>query len=162
MIYAVLKDFAGPIATVIASVTAAIFVRRQWQTAQNQAATALDQLRYNLFEKRYAIYDDAKQLLKLLLNESHKPDFRALDVVPHYVVMDEALFFFSPETCAWLDSVQHDCQRFLEAHASRNTSEYNPAEHSASERKLLADLREMPARFRKELSFQQFTQPDKI
>lgn len=161
MIYSFLKDFAGPIATIIASITAAYFVRRQWQTAQNQAATALDQLRYNLFAKRYAIYDDVKQLLRLLLNESHKPDFRAFDVIPHYVVMDEAIFFFSPDTCAWLDSVQRDCQKFLDAHASRNTPEYNSTEYNAAQRKLLDDFKEMPARFRKELGFRQLTQPDR-
>jgi hypothetical protein len=158
MIYSLLKDFAGPIATIIASITAAYFIRRQWQTAQQQADTALDQLRYNLFAKRYAIYDDVKQLLRLLLNEAHKQEFRAFDVVPHYVVMDEALFFFSPQTCAWLETVQHDCQEFLLAHASRNTPECNSREYSAAQHKLLEDFKALPQRFRTELAFRQLTQ----
>jgi hypothetical protein len=157
MTYSFLKDFAGPIATIIASITAAYFVRRQWRTAQQQADTALDQLRYNLFAKRYAIYDDVKRLLRLLLNDSDKPDFRAFDVIPHYVVMDEAIFFFSPETCAWLESVQRDCQAFLEAHASRNTPEYNSTEYNSAQRKLLDDFHALPDRFRHELSFRQLT-----
>jgi len=160
MIYSFFKDFAGPIATIIASVTAAYFVRRQWQTAQQQADTALDQLRHNLFVKRYAIYDDVKQLLRLLLNESHKQEFRAFDVVPHYVVMDEALFFFSPQTCAWLESVQHDCQKFLDAHASLNTPEHNPREYTTAQLKLLEDFKALPQRFRKELAFRQLTQDE--
>ena len=54
MLYQLLKDFAGPVATVIAAATAAVFIRRQAKTADRQARTALDQLRYNLFERRYA------------------------------------------------------------------------------------------------------------
>jgi hypothetical protein len=93
----------------------------------------------------------------LLLNESHKPDFRAFDVVPHYVVMDEAIFFFSPDTCAWLQSVQQDCQKFLEVHASRGRPEYNPTEFTNAQSKLLNDFRAMPERFRTELAFRQLT-----
>lgn len=92
--YYFFKDFAGPLATIIASVIAGYFIYRQSKTAEKQAETALDQLRYNLFEKRFAIYEDVKQLLKLLLNESHKNEFSAFDVAQHYVVMDEAIFSF--------------------------------------------------------------------
>jgi hypothetical protein len=157
--YSFFKDFAGPIATIIASATAAYFVRQQWKTAEKQAETAIDQLRYNLFTKRYAIYEDVRQLLKLLINESHKPGFDTFDVSKHYVVMDEAIFFFSAETCVWLELLQNDCQKFLEARASRSTpAEYNPAEYHASQRKLLDNFMEMPERFRKELGFRQLTQ----
>ncbi|MGO9235998.1 MAG: hypothetical protein ACLP4V_18720 [Methylocella sp.] len=45
------KDF-GP--TIIASATAAYFVRQQWKTAEKQAETAIDQLRYNLHTKAEA------------------------------------------------------------------------------------------------------------
>jgi hypothetical protein len=55
--YHVLKDFAGPVATIIAATVAVFFTwrlgRGQLQIARRQADTALDQLRYNLFEKRY-------------------------------------------------------------------------------------------------------------
>jgi hypothetical protein len=156
-VYWFFKDFAGPIATVIAAGVAAYFVRQQWRTAEKQADTALDQLRYSLFEKRYAIYNDVKQLLRLLLNESHNEQFRPFDVVPHYVVMDEAIFFFSSETCAWLQSVQQDCQKFLEANASLRTPEYNSAEYTQIQRKLLDDFQALPERFRSELSFRQLT-----
>lgn len=151
------KDFSGPIATVVAAIVAAYFVRQQWRTAEKQADTALDQLRYNLFEKRYAIYDDVKQLLRLLLDESYNQTFNPLQVAQHYVVMDEAMFFFSPETCAWLQSVQKDCQKFLEEHASFPTVEYNSTEYGKAQRRLLDHLKAMPERFRNELSFRQLT-----
>jgi hypothetical protein len=156
--YSFLKDFAGPIATIIASGVAAYFVRQQWLTAEKQANTAIDQLRYNLFEKRYAIYDDVKQLLRLLLNDSHEKNFRPFDVDKHYVVMDEAMFFFSPETCLWLKSVKQDCQKFMEANASLGKPEHNSMEHTNTQRKLLDDFQAMPERFRNELSFRQLTQ----
>jgi hypothetical protein len=44
--YECFKDFAGPIATMIAAGVAAFFVSRQAQIADQQARTALDQLRY--------------------------------------------------------------------------------------------------------------------
>lgn len=151
------KDFAAPIATIIASAVAAYFVRQQWITAEKQANTALDQLRYNLFEKRYAIYDDVKQLLRLLLNEAHKKEFRPFDVAAHYVVIDEAMFFFSSETCDWLRSVKADCQKFLELNAAEGTTEYNSKEATAAQLKLLDDFNALPERFRSELSFRQLT-----
>jgi type II secretory pathway pseudopilin PulG len=78
--YEILKDFAGPVATIIASITAAgitwYFASRQAQiaqqqadTAKQQASTAFDQLRYNLFEKRYAIYNTARELISVVVNQ---------------------------------------------------------------------------------------------
>ncbi len=161
--YCVFKDFAGPIATIIASLTAAFFVYRQWQTAEKQAETALDQLRYNLFSKRFAIYEDIKQLLKLLINDADKLDFSDFAAAQHFVVIDEAIFFFSPATCAWLDSLKTDCQNFLEAHALRmNLDEHKPMEYAALQTKLVAHFRAMPERFREELSFRQLTRPPSL
>jgi len=78
--YEILKDF-GPVATIIASITAALITWRfaSWQariaqqqadTARQQANTAFDQLRYNLFEKRFAIYNTARELVVLVVNEA--------------------------------------------------------------------------------------------
>ena len=71
--YQILKDFAGPTATVIASIAARVITfilasrqvniaRQQAGIASQQGQTALDQLRYNLFEKRYAIYIKVQNL----------------------------------------------------------------------------------------------------
>ncbi len=157
-----LTAFAAPIATITASLVVVFvtqrYARRQWLTAERQAETALDQLRYNLFEKRFAIYEDVKHLLKLLLNEAHKDDFRVFDVAQHFVTIDEAIFFFSSETCAWLQSLQMDCQKFLEARASRsNLAEYDPNEYTARQLRLLDHFKAMPQRFQSELAFRQLT-----
>jgi|SRR5271166_3012238 len=82
--YSSFKDFAGPGATVTASITAAgvagYFAYQQAKTAKRQAETSLDQLRFNLFEKRYAVYEEIKQLIKLVIDEPPPPDlFRAIE-----------------------------------------------------------------------------------
>jgi hypothetical protein len=117
-------SLAGPGATIIAAAAAVFVTRRigngqlriaqqQAATARQQADTALDQLRYNLFEKRYAIYKDVQDLIRLLVNEANKVEFRAFEVIPHYVVMDEAIFFFPPEICAWMQELKNERSRSM-------------------------------------------------
>ena len=154
--YEILKDFAGPGATVAAAVTAAIITRlfglRQSKIAQQQADTALDQLRYNLFEKRYAIYDSAKELIKLLIGEGMKQDFTAFKVIPHYVILEEARFFFSDDIYGWLRTLRDECQKFLEARAdSFVEGGTEPKEFWGQAGRLVSLLNEMPSRFQTEL-----------
>jgi len=104
--YSVVKDFAGPAATFFAAMSALYYVRRQTLTAEKQAETAIDQLRYNLFERRYAIYNDIKSFLHLLLKHSNNYDFNELKIVEHYVVMDEASFFFPPDICIYIKNLK--------------------------------------------------------
>jgi hypothetical protein len=164
-----MSSILGPIAT-LAAALAAVFVtwrlgkgqlriaEQQAATARQQANTALDQLRYNLFEKRYAIYKDIQELIRLLVNDAHKKDFSAFEIIPHYVVMDEARFFFSQAICVWMQELQKDCQEFLLAHASRGE---NPQEYSDTMNRLVDHLSGMPQRFQQELGFSQLTQPSR-
>ena len=107
--------------------------------------------------KRFAIYNDVKALLRMLINDSHKVDFDNFAVTQHYVTIDEAIFFFRPELCTWLQVVQSDCQKFLEARAARSTPQgYDPRE--ADCRKLLYQhFRALQGQFQNELSFRQLT-----
>jgi hypothetical protein len=61
------RAFAGPAATVIASIVAAVFAAAQWRVANAQKDIAYDKLKFDLFEKRYAIYVAAKDLLEYIL-----------------------------------------------------------------------------------------------
>jgi hypothetical protein len=119
--YEIFKDFAGPVATIIASVTAAditfFFASRQARiaqqqadTAKQQANTALDQLRLNLFEKRYAIYNTARELIALVVN---KPTVQGFEVLPLHATLNEAEFFFSPDICDWLRTLREQCTQLL-------------------------------------------------
>src|ERR1700722_20697338 len=107
MIYSVLKDFAGPLATIIASITAAYFVRRQWQTAQQQADTAKDQLRYSLFEKRYAIYVAARKAVAISF-ERRDEDQMPAELNALFLHFEEARFFFPDQIYLFLDQLRKD------------------------------------------------------
>jgi hypothetical protein len=58
--YGTLKDFAGPVATVVAAFSAVgvtgYFARRQWRTAK-------DKLLLDLFDKRFAVYDELRAVV---------------------------------------------------------------------------------------------------
>lgn len=156
-IYSLFKDFASPIAVIFASCVAAFFAYRQWKTAESQAKTSLDKLRFDLFDKRYAIYDHVKQLLKLLINDTRKPDFDQFAVTQHLVVIDEAVFFFTQETCDWLESVKADCQRYREMEASSRelAADYKPRDSANLQLRLSGYFQEMPKRFETEFRFHQ-------
>ena len=67
--YGFFKDFAGAIATTFAAFVAAgityFFNRAQTRLAETQADVAVEKLKLDLFEKRYALYNSAKQLVPL-------------------------------------------------------------------------------------------------
>lgn len=162
--YQVLKDFAGPVATIVASATAALitfyFASRQVQIANKQAAiarqqadTSLDQLRFNLFQQRYAIVKDVQDFIKLLVNKPKCENFGPMEIIPHYLVMDEARLFFPDDICSWLNDLKVDCQNFVEAHASQAP----PMVILDKTTVLLNRLTETSKRFEKELEFPQLT-----
>jgi hypothetical protein len=68
--YVFFKDFAAAIATTFAAFVAAgityFFNRAQKRIAQTQADVAIEGLKLYLFERRYAIYLSAKQLVEYL------------------------------------------------------------------------------------------------
>ncbi len=59
--YQLLKDFAGPVATFIAAVSAVgvttYFARHQRRIAEKQATIAGEKLRLDLFDRRFAIFN---------------------------------------------------------------------------------------------------------
>jgi hypothetical protein len=126
-------------------------------TANQQAEIALDQLRYNLFEKRYATYRDVKLLLETLVADADRSDFRASDMARHFRTLDEAGFFFSPATLQWLKDVRGDCQAFLDVNEAWRTWRRDSAERQDLQHKLARHLRDMPERFHDDMSFRQLT-----
>ena len=161
-----LLPLAGPVATIIAAAVA-VFVtwrlgrgqlriaKQQATTARQQAETALDQLRYNLFEKRYAIYNTAKEMIKFIATEgSNLTMERSSKIAQCFNALEEARFFFSPETCQWLHTLRHEhCERLLEAQATGAP----PADIWSRINRIVELLGEIPARFEKELEFPQLT-----
>jgi hypothetical protein len=154
--YYILKDFAGPVATIIASITAAIITWRfaSWQAriAQQQANTTFDQLRYNLFEKRFAIYNTARELIATVVNE---PNLQGSDLIPLQAKLNEAEFFSSSDICDWLRSVRKDGTDLLILRSEQHLPDaHTRAGDIASRSNQLFDaLVDMPRRFEGALGF---------
>ena len=156
--YSVLKDFAGPVATVIAATAAVVvsgyFAWQQSTTAKRQAETAIDQLRFNLFEKRYAVYDTIQKFLDTLITaDADKLAFGAFDETPYFRVFDEAPFLFSETTCKWLETIRADCEAVLYATRQAGAAELG----SDKQLELGRHSRALPERFRDDMSFRQLT-----
>src|ERR1700737_3197576 len=103
--YDTAKDFAGPIATVIAAGTASFitfrFARiqahiaaRQKDIAQSQRDIAYDKLKSDLFARRYESYSTAGGLIDFILSSSHDRPTGGPDMMVKLRKIDEARFFF--------------------------------------------------------------------
>jgi hypothetical protein len=123
--HATAKDFAGPVATVVASVTAAcvtyLFANKQVRVAESQALTAkasmeiaksqrdiaLDKLKGDLFQRRYETYKAGLELCESLFTMDvanypiHDPKIRALRIR-----LEEATFLFAPAEVAIFDQIE--------------------------------------------------------
>jgi hypothetical protein len=159
--------FAGPVATVIASLVAAYFARAQWRVADAQKEIAYEKLKLELFEKRYAIYVATKELIGSILQGKGGRVEDVAFVREHYIALDEARFFFEPEIQALLVNIHEECERHLETVAKKDmmNPQVDPnawGEISKQAANQLAKLREMgeglPKSFENALAFKQVTQ----
>lgn len=155
--YQGLKDFAGPVATICASGAASYvawqLTSRQVAIANEQANTALDQLRVALFDRRYRVYDDVRTGLRTLLNLRHDKEFLTDNMLLVINATKEARFFFPTSLCDWLDRVWED--EVVSYVAARQ----KPAEpvFLKAHTDLLARWNELPDRFQTEMRFSQLT-----
>jgi hypothetical protein len=161
------RAFVGPVATVIASIVAAVFATAQWCVAKAQKDIAYDKLKLELFEKRYAIYEAAKELIEYILQGKGG---RVEDVAfmrKHYITLDEARFFFDPEIQTLLTNVHEECEGYLVTVAERDmlNPEVDPkawremGEKVANQRAKLREMAEsLPKYFENALAFKQATQ----
>lgn len=185
--YDVLHDFAGPVATVIASVAAVLVTWRlgsrqvviaaqqattaelQAATARQQAATALDRLRYDLFEKRYVIYNTVREILSTVVSNaiSASTTLEIHDLALKFLVLDEARFFFPPDICDFLETLHADVQHVMELRV-RHLFDNNAtaAERAKAGDELVSALtsldhmrRNLPQTFEGVMSFRQLIRP---
>ncbi len=171
--YGTAKDFAGPLATVIASVVAALFAyaqvsvaKAQKDIAKSQAEIALDKLKFDLFEKRYEIYMVTKRLIEHILGSARLDDTNATFIRECYVKIDESRFYFGKNIRDHLSKIAKACADLFELNAYRNT--INPddregwsrtADQLTNKSLLLQKLYgELPEKFERDLSFQKIKQ----
>ena len=92
------------------------------------------------------------------MNEGNKPTFNEFEIASSYVILDEAVFFFSPKLCDWLQEVRVDCQQCLELIAERKGQPSLKArEYAELQKKLFNHFRAMVPQFKKDLEYQQLT-----
>jgi hypothetical protein len=168
--YDILTDFASPVVTLIAAIVAGLititFARTQTRIAESQRDIALDKLKFELFQKRYEIYEAAKQLLEYMpfITELAKSD--TTKVRSLYVKMDEARFYFPPGICSLLNTIHDRCELFFEHLAIRdriniNADDYHEhwsrmADTLAADQSVLRSIyASLPSTFEKSLAFEQ-------
>jgi hypothetical protein len=105
------RTFAGPVATIIAAATAAgitfVFNSRQLTIAKDQAATADAQrriaaarLNFDLYEKRYAVFEVARRLLRGVVQRDY---IDAKEVIDFNIETADAPFLFEQDIVNYLD-----------------------------------------------------------
>jgi hypothetical protein len=167
--YVILKDFAGPVVTLIAaSVAGAItfmFARIQVRLAKSQRDIALDKLKFDLFQKRYEIYEATKALLEYVPFVTEIEQCDATKVRSLYVKLDEARFYFPQGICAFLDDIHAHCELFFSHLSMRDQVSVDDAERWGKAGELLASDQAMlraiyaslPTIFSDSLAFKQLT-----
>jgi hypothetical protein len=181
--YTIAKDFAGPLATIIAAITVAritwVFQSRQAaaaeqqikiadaqrETAEGQWDIAYDRLKYDTFKQRYEIYEAAKKVIEAIFNQSPvneaDPEIKRLRLK-----LDEARFYFPSDTRALCENIEQHVHAVLVAsHASKGYDEARPErmklrEKQSKEEIALANIYpELAKKFERDLGFKQLTQP---
>lgn len=99
--YDLLKDFAGPVATVIAAVAAvsvtAYFARHQRKIASEQAHTAKEKLRYDLFNRRLEIFSSIFPMYHAIIGWEATPEQVAAKE-RFFKAYQESAFLFKEES----------------------------------------------------------------
>lgn len=168
MLYAVLKDFAGPLATLIAAITAivvtALFNRSQLRVAQSQRDIAHDRLKYDLFKNRYEIYQTGKALIEYVTLVSGPLQSDTTKIRNFYIRLDEARFYFPPGIRAVLDEIHDRCEFVFTLLSKRDPDVDDPEEWSRSadalavqQKALRAIYDNLPKTFEEALAFRQLT-----
>lgn len=110
--YQIFKDFAGPIATIIAAFAAlsvtAYFAWHQKKIAKEQADIAREKLRHDLYERRYRVFDAARKLLcEIAVHRIASED----DLRTFVIGTGDAVFLFDDDLSAQLVEIRNRAQK---------------------------------------------------
>lgn len=110
--YQFLKDFAGPAATMIAAFAAlsvtAYFACHQKRSAEDQAHTAREKLRHDLYDRRYRVFDAARRLLAQIASQRIASDE---DLRRFVIDTGDAMFLFDDDMDAHLKEIRSRAQK---------------------------------------------------
>jgi hypothetical protein len=165
------KAFTGPIAVIIASFAATWITyklgNRQAKTAEAQRDIAYDKLKHDLFDRRYEIYQAAKRLIEAMFAAPLGDDIKRHtdpEIKRLRLKLDEARFFFPPDTRAYCETIEkHVYDVLVASRAITGYSEGRPerqqlANQQAKAEKALATIHdELAKKFERDLGFDQLT-----
>jgi hypothetical protein len=157
--YALFKDFSTPSVTLLVGAVA-LFIQVSFN--KRQLVIAEDKLKFDLFERRYAIYKDVREFLDLLAREPGKLAFNSDKIRSFYIALDEAAFFFKEDVRAFLreihDGVEKVVDKVVHRHHAPEETRASFAEPLAQDEARLRNLYgEMIQRFGAALKFKQLT-----
>jgi hypothetical protein len=175
--YEFAKDFAGPIATIIAAVTAAgityslgrnqtKIASAQKEVAKSQRDIAYDRLKYDLFKERYGIYVTAKQLIEKISGNGFPQGIRDPDLRAMRIRLDEARFFFPQKETRLFSSIEtlaaeHEGARYVMKNTNNETDRLKAGETAAEKLMELVRIYEtLTPDMEQQLGFTQLTRPE--
>ena len=92
-----------------------------------------------LFKRRYAIYNCAQALIKLLDNEASKDEFEPTSISPYLRTLDDVHLFFPDHISNFLRVLQHDCEHLALAYGDIKRTKHGRCCSGRSVRSLSAD-----------------------
>ena len=167
--YQATKDFAGPVATIIASTAAAIvavtIALRQVQIARQQVEIARGQLRYNLFTRRYDFYVKLQNAITDLATSKPEDEQKwSLAYITFRRAVEESSFLFSASVCEWVAQTHHAFRASLAAlppdDKSQEDGRISMGARTEARLELLPRLSEMPRIFSVDLEFGRLVSPE--
>src|SRR5262245_1332782 len=156
IMYEILKDFAGPFATVIVAVFVGFIT---WQHNKRQTDLGQEKLKIDLFERRYAIYVSTRELLSFLCSSpTTEVTWKAIE--KWMLNIREAPFFFGPEVAAFLEHVDAMVDNLFGKMEWQQQNADAPGDIAEKIHRLQilmsTELLKLPQTFRKDLEFGRF------
>jgi hypothetical protein len=111
-LYQFFKDFAGPVATAIASGAAVsvtfYFSRYQKKITEERVHIAREKLRHDLYDRRYRVFDAARRLLAQIASQRIASDE---DLRRFVIDTGDAVFLFNDDMDAHLKEIRSRAQK---------------------------------------------------
>ena len=86
--------------TPVVAILGVYIAYRQWRTAKDQATTASERLKLELFERRWTVYSAAQNLIKSIIQSGTLDRDQEL---PFLLGISQARFLFDEDVCKYLN-----------------------------------------------------------
>jgi hypothetical protein len=106
----VVRDLATPVVTIVVGFVA-VFVQIHFN--RKQSVVAEDKLKFDLFERRYAIYSAASEMVRFVTSSKEVPgeENKYLEL---YIQLDQAHFFFDDDVCNFIVEILTNARKLID------------------------------------------------